>query len=205
MLFQTCLLSSLYIQVHSSTYILVVSTYYRETLILRFTAQGELSAQLTSFNQSWFYCVVNGTPTHPDTPVRILCLHLLHLRSITSQLYLLLRCGLSSLLPLSSFRSSLFSSLQKTSFLNYLHFLSSVLPIYAYVFFKTKTWSLIQSCIHSFIYLLCHLLPVNENPPIILFPSKFLPRCFGSFVLSLFFCTFCCPPWPLPHTQYLVP
>lgn len=31
------------------------------------------------------------------------------LRSITSQLYLLLRCGLSSLLPLSSFRSSLFS------------------------------------------------------------------------------------------------
>ena len=97
MLFQTCLLSSLYIWVHSSTYILVVSTYYRETLILRFTTQGELSAQLTSFHQSWFYCVVNGTPIHPDTPVRILCLHLFHLRSITSQLYLLLRCGLSSL------------------------------------------------------------------------------------------------------------
>ena len=89
MLFQTCLLSSLYIWVHSSTYILVVSTYYRETLILRFTTQGELSAQLTSFHQSWFYCVVNGTPTHPDTPVRILRLHLFHLRSITSQLYLL--------------------------------------------------------------------------------------------------------------------
>ena len=62
----------------------------------------------------------------------------------------------------------------------------------------------INSIIRSFTRLLTlslAYLTVNENPPIILFPSEFLPRCFGSFASSLFFCTFRCPPWAFPHTH----
>lgn len=127
--------------------------------------------QLTSFHQSWFYCVATAPLPIQTLPGQNPLPSSTPLRSITTALF---ASQVWSLFSAPTFfipvfliflfcRRPAFSIISTSCLLFH--------PSKAYVFFKNKT--IINSIIRSFTRLLTlslAYLTVNENPPIILFP-----------------------------------
>lgn len=122
-----------------------------------------------SFHQISFYLVVNGTtnqwaPTSESSFIIIF--------STFSRERILLALQVSSLFAIPTFLVQAFNIFLFLSLLNCLPFLTSVPPISAHTFSKTKTWSLIQSCTHSLTHSFTHsltcsliyLIRFDENP-----------------------------------------